>query len=94
MVSYLSSLVPVIAIVVTILGLLSVLATNGSNCPNRVYWGRRLYLLIFMLVAVSCLVMAVTWPRGVLPMSLAIAALFMAMLWHPTTPIEDGDTGS
>lgn len=92
MASYLSSLVPVIAIIVTILGLITVLATNGSRCPNKVYWGRRFYLLIFMLLAGACLVMALTWPRGILPMSLAISALFMAMLWHPLTPVEDGDS--
>ena len=89
--SYLSSIIPVAAISVTIIGLLTVLLTNGSPCPTRVYWGRRLYLVIFTLAATGCFVMAVTWPRGVLPMSLAMAFLFMAMLWHPSTPIEDND---
>lgn len=91
MASYLSSLVPVIAIIATIVGLCCALLCNASSCPLRVYWGRRLYLLIFLLLAFSCFGMALLWPRGVLPSCLSIGTLFLGMLWQPTTPVEEMD---
>lgn len=88
---YLPDLIPIIAFVVTVLGLAGALACNSSSCPVRVCWGRRIYLLNFILVAAACFIMAIIWPRGVLPSCLAMAALFLGMLWHPSTPVEEGD---
>lgn len=84
-------LMPVFAFIATTLGLMGALIANCSRCPVSICWGRRLYLLIFLLVAASCLTMAMSWPRGVLPSCLAMAALFLAMLWHPSTPMEEGE---
>ena len=91
---YLATLIPIAAIVLSVLGLISVLACNGSHCPIRIYWGRFLYLLIFGVVASSCFVMAMLWPRGVLPTCLAMAVLFLGMLWTSSTPIEENDASS
>lgn len=88
---YLPGFLPLIAIAVTSLGLACALACNGSSCPVRVYWGRRLFILIFLLVAASCVVMPIIWPRGVLPSCLAMGTLFLGMLWHPSTPVEEND---
>lgn len=87
---YLPALIPILAVIFTSLGLTGMMIANHANCPQLCTWGRRLFLLIFCLVGVACLAMALTWPRGVLPCSLAIAALFLAMLWHPANPVEEG----
>jgi len=84
-------LIPLLAIAVTALGLAGALACNGSSCPIRVYWGRRLFLLIFMIVAASCVAMPYIWPRGVLPSCFAMGTLFLGMLWHPSTPSEENE---
>ena len=85
---YLPNLIPVLAIVVTAMGLLCALVTNSSRCPIRVYWGRRLFLLIFLLLACACFAMALLWPRGVLPACLAMATLFVSILWTHTSEWE------
>ena len=82
---------PVLAFVATVLGLTCAFLANHSHCATSVCWGRRLYLLIFLLVSVGCVTMAMSWPRGVLPSCLAMGALFLAMLWHPATPMEQDD---
>lgn len=91
---YLPGMIPLLAIAATALGLACALACNGSRCPVRIYWGRRLFLLIFMLVAAACVVMPVIWPRGVLPCGLAMGTLFLGMLWHPMTPAEESEMTS
>ena len=87
---YLPLLIPVLAILLTTVGLFGVMLANFSSCPKRCRWGRWVYLFVFLFVAGCCLTMALTWPRGVLPNCFAMGALFLAMLWHPQ-PVEQGE---
>lgn len=77
----LPTLIPIAALVATGLGLFNVVMTNASRCPVWACWSRRCFVLVFLAVAVSCVVMAVSWPRGVLPFGLAMAVLFLGVLW-------------
>jgi hypothetical protein len=88
-VNYLPLAIPLFAFLGTTLGLIGMFLANHSHCQRRCCFGRYLYVAVFCLIAIACLTMAVTWPRGVLPCSLAIAALFLAMLWHPANPVEE-----
>ncbi len=86
---YLPVLIPILAIVATSLGLAGMMIANHSHCPQRCSIGRWVFLLVFCLISATCLAMALTWQRGVVPCSLAVAALFLAMLWHPANPVEE-----
>jgi hypothetical protein len=75
------SLVPLLALLTTGLGLWGIAGFIWSKCPVWSCRFQRVFLAMFLLAAGGCLLAAVTWERGVLPCGLAVAALFLAMLW-------------
>jgi hypothetical protein len=76
-----SSLVPLFALLITGLGLWGIVGFIWSKCPVRSGRFQRVFLVMFLLATGSCLLAAITWERGVLPCGLAVAALFLAILW-------------
>jgi hypothetical protein len=76
-----ASLVPFFALLTTALGLWSIAGFIWSKCPIWSSRFQRIFLAMFSLAAGSCLLAAITWERGVLPCGLAMAALFLAILW-------------
>jgi len=73
------------------LGLLNIVTTNSSRCPVRACWARRCFVLVFLAVAASCIVMSITWPRGVVPFGMAIAVLFLGVLWPQRSSVPEVD---
>lgn len=88
-VGYFPVLIPAFAIVSTGLGFLGVFASNQGYSPQSIYWGRLLSLSVFLILSISCFIMVFTWPRGVVPSCLGMAALFLAMLWQPASRADE-----
>ncbi|MBL8821476.1 MAG: hypothetical protein JNJ77_02735 [Planctomycetia bacterium] len=86
---YFPVLIPAFAIVSTGLGFLGVFASNQGYSPQSIYWGRLLSLSVFLILSISCFIMVFTWPRGVVPSCLGMAALFLAMLWQPASRADE-----
>lgn len=76
-----ASLVPFFALLTTVLGLWGIAGFIWSKCPIWSSRFQRIFLTMFLLSAGGCLFAAITWERGVLPCGLAMAALFLAILW-------------
>jgi hypothetical protein len=85
----LPTLIPLVALIATGLGLFNVVTTNLSHCPVRACWARRCFVVVFLTVAASCILMSMTWQRGVLPFGLAMAVLFLGVLWPQRARVVD-----
>jgi hypothetical protein len=86
-VGWIPSLIPLFALFATGLGLWSLAGFFWTHCPVRANWARRVFMVTFGLLAVACLLAAVRWQRAVLPCGLAVAVLFLAVLW-PYSSLE------
>ncbi len=72
---------PLLAVLVSSVGLVGIAWCRCARAPGQASWGRRLFLLTLLGLGISALVLAWDPQRGVLYLGLAVAALVVVMLW-------------